>query len=65
MSGNTESINFGTTTINPAKFKIIDGSTLELKNFNEEDIRDYCYYSRIGFTTSNCKNMLDENNTVG
>ena len=65
MSGNTESINFGTTTINPAKFKIIDGSTLELKNFNEEDIRDYCYYSRMGTTPSKCQNILDRKNHVG
>jgi hypothetical protein len=65
MSGNTESINLGTTTINPAKFKISDRLTLGLKNFSEEDIRDYCYYGRMGFTTSECKNILDQENHVG
>ena len=65
-SGKTEAINLGTNPINPAKFKIIDGgSTLEIKNLNEEDIRDYCYYGRMGTTPSKCKNILDRKNHVG
>ena len=63
---NPEPIYFGTTLNNSAKFETIDGgSTLEIKNLNEEDIGDYCYYCRIVTTYSNCKNILDENNTVG
>ena len=65
-SGKTEPINLGTNPINPAKFKIINGgSTLEIKNLNEEDIGGYCYYCKINTTLSECKNILDENNTVG
>jgi len=65
----SELINFGSINpINATKFKIIDGgSILGIKDLNEEDIRDYCYHcrSKIDTTYSKCKNMLDQNNTVG
>ena len=67
MSRETETISFGTNLHNSStKFKIIDGaSTLKIKNLNEEDIGGFCYYCKINTTLSECKNMLDENNTVG
>ena len=67
-SGKTETINFGNKPKNSTKFEIdgAHGSTLVIKNVNEEDIWDYCYYCRIGTTSSFlCKNILDQKNHVG
>ena len=68
-SDKREPINFGSPMpSNATKFKTVDGgSILVIKNLNEEDIINYCYYcrSKIGTITSECKNMLDQNNTVG
>ena len=66
-SGKTETIYIGTKLSDSKKFEIdcAHGSTLVIKNLNEEDIIDDCYYCRIGTTYSECKNMLDQKNHVG